>query len=49
MAIVCLLIETLQSFKKGRGDSNRKSGQAFKEFLLADKNFDELKTKDNVL
>lgn len=41
----CLLIETLQSFKNGWGDSDRKSGQAFKQFFLSDKNFNELKTK----
>jgi hypothetical protein len=45
MANSCLLIETLQSFKNGWGDSDRKSGQAFKQFFLIDENFSELKTK----
>ena len=33
MASLCLLIETLQSFKNGWGDSDKKSKKAFKELL----------------
>ncbi len=39
MANCCLLIETLQSFKNGWGDSDRKSGQAFKQFFKSELNF----------
>ena len=39
MANCCLLIETLQSFKNGWGDSNRKSESAFKQFLATEKRF----------
>jgi hypothetical protein len=45
MASCCLLIETLQSFRNGWGDSDRKSAQAFRDFFSSDKNFTELKTK----
>lgn len=45
MANCCLLIETLQSFKNGWGDSDRRSGKAFKDFFSTDKNFDDLKSK----
>jgi hypothetical protein len=45
MANCCLLIETLQSFKNGWGDSDRKSLKAFKQFLSTDKNFAELNTR----
>ncbi len=45
MANCCLLIETLESFKKGWGDSNRKSEQAFIDFLTTDKHFSELKSR----
>jgi hypothetical protein len=45
MANCCLLIETLHSFKNGWGDSNRRSGQAFKDFFQQDKHFHELKLK----
>ncbi|MEP7163043.1 MAG: hypothetical protein ABI741_00035 [Ferruginibacter sp.] len=43
----CLLIETLQSFKNGWGDSDRKSGQAFKQFLSTENNFSKFKGKEN--
>lgn len=43
MANCCLLIETIQSFKNGWEDSDRKSWKAFKQFLSTDKNFVELK------
>jgi len=45
MANCCLLIETLQSFKNGWGDSDRRSGKAFKDFFSTDNNFDDLKSK----
>lgn len=45
MANCCLLIETIQSFRNGWGDSNRKSEQAFKQFFTTDKNFQELQNK----
>jgi hypothetical protein len=45
MASYCLLIETLQSFKNGWGDSNGKSQQAFKEFFKDNQNFDSLANK----
>jgi hypothetical protein len=45
MANCCLLIETLQSFRNGWGDSNKKSEQAFKQFFSTDKNFQELQNK----
>jgi len=45
MASYCLLIETLQSFKNGWGDSDRKSGQAFKEFFKDNEDFSTLKNK----
>lgn len=44
MANCCLLIETLQSFKNGWGDSYQKSGQAFKDFFSSESNFKELKS-----
>lgn len=49
MANCCLLIETFQSFKNGWGDSNGKSGQAFREFFETDKNFIELKSKGKII
>lgn len=49
MANCCLLIETFQSFKNGWGDSNGKSGQAFRDFFETDKNFIELKSKGKVI
>lgn len=39
MANCCLLIETLQSFKNGWGDSDRKSSQAFNQFFATESNF----------
>ncbi len=45
MASYCLLIETLQSFKKGWGDSDRKSGQLFEEFFKNNNNFEDLENK----
>ena len=45
MANFCLLIETLESFKNGWGDSDRRSSLAFKCFFSADPNFKELKNK----
>lgn len=42
MASYCLLVETLQSFKKGWGDSDRRSGKAFKQYFTNNKNFPEL-------
>lgn len=46
MANCCLLIETLQSFKNGWGNSNRKSEQAFKQFFTTEKNFIAFKGKE---
>jgi len=45
MANYCLLIETLQSFKNGWGDSNRKSNKAFKQFFTDNSDFEELNNK----
>lgn len=45
MANCCLLIETLQSFKNGWADSDRKSEQAFKQFLTTESNFSPFKNK----
>lgn len=39
MANCCLLIETLESFKNGWEDSNRKSESAFKKFFTSEQNF----------
>lgn len=39
MANACLLIETLQSFKEGFGDSNRQSGELFNNFFNENSNF----------
>lgn len=46
MANCCLLVETLQSFKNGWGDSDRKSGQAFKQFFTTEANFEAFKGKE---
>lgn len=46
MANCCLLIETLQSFKNGWGDSNNKSSLAFKQFLSSETNFSVFKNKE---
>jgi len=46
MANCCLLVETLQSFKNGWGDSDRKSKQAFKQFFTSEANFAGLKSKE---
>jgi len=43
MASFCLLIETLQSFKEGLGDSNGKSGELFQQFFNEEANFKEFK------
>ena len=43
MANCCLLIETLQSFKNGLGDSNGQSKRLFKEFFDTENNFSDLK------
>jgi hypothetical protein len=43
MANCCLLIEVLQSFKNGWGDSNGKSGRAFKEFFETEGQFVEMR------
>ncbi|MDD5674339.1 MAG: hypothetical protein PHC61_09255 [Chitinivibrionales bacterium] len=43
MATYCLLIETLQSFKNGWGDSDKKSEKAFKQFFTNNPHFKELK------
>lgn len=43
MANCCLLIETIESFKNGWGDSGNKSELAFVQFFKSDKNFSELK------
>jgi len=45
MANLCLLIETLQSFKNGWGDSNSNSQKAFKHFFHNNPHFKELKQK----
>jgi hypothetical protein len=47
MANCCLLIETLQSFKNGWGDSDRKSSQAFKQFFTSEDNFSKFKSKED--
>jgi len=49
MANLCLLIETLQSFKNGWGDSDRKSEKAFKQFFDNNIHFAELKQKGSVI
>ena len=46
MANCCLLIETLQSFKNGWGDSDRKSSQAFKQFFTSETKFTVFKNKE---
>ncbi|CAA6820651.1 MAG: Unknown protein [uncultured Sulfurovum sp.] len=45
MASFCLLIETLQSFKYGWGDSNRRSGQLFQDFFKDNSDFGDLKNR----
>lgn len=45
MANCCLLIETLQSFKNGWGDSDKKSNLAFKQFFASEPNFTAFKDK----
>ncbi len=47
MANCCLLIETLQSFKNGWGDSTWKSERAFKDFFASENNFSIFKSKSN--
>lgn len=49
MANCCLLVETLQSFKNGWGDSDRKSKDAFKQFFKNNDRFDELNQKGEVI
>ena len=41
MANSCLLIETIQSFKNGWGDSDKKSPEAFQQFLKTESNFSD--------
>lgn len=45
MASFCLLIETLQSFKEGRGDSNKKSKELFIRFFDETNIFPEFKNQ----
>ena len=45
MANACLLIETLQSFKEGLGDSNGQSGKLFTNFFNENDNFEIFKGK----
>ncbi len=45
MANLCLLVETLQSFNNGWGESDRKSEKAFKQFFNNNINFPELNQK----
>jgi hypothetical protein len=45
MANCSLLIETLQSFKNGWGDSNRRSDKAFEQFFESEKDFKVSKWK----
>ena len=45
MANACLLIETLQSFREGLGDSGRQSGQLFTNFFVHHNNFKIFKDK----
>ena len=49
MANLCLLIETLQSFKNGWGDSDGKSKKAFEQFFDNNIHFAELKQKGSVI
>jgi len=49
MANYCLLIETLQSFKNGWGDSRYKSEEAFKQFFSDNPDFAELEGKGAVI
>ncbi|NUY82708.1 hypothetical protein HUK80_17530 [Flavobacterium sp. MAH-1] len=44
MANSCLLIETLESFKQGFGDTNGKSEKMFVDFFNSEANFEVLKT-----
>jgi hypothetical protein len=46
MANCSLLIETLQSFKNGWGDSNRRSEKAFEQFFESETNFEIFKGPD---
>lgn len=45
VANLCLLIETLQSFKNGWGDSEGRSKKAFEQFFHNNANFSELNQK----
>lgn len=47
MANCCLLIETLQSFKNGWGDSNGNSQKAFNQFLASENRFSAFATKES--
>lgn len=49
MANLCLLIETLQSFKNGWGDSDRRSKKAFKQFFHNNFHFTELNQKASLI
>jgi hypothetical protein len=46
MANCCLLIETLQSFKNGWEDSDKKSALAFRQFLSTETKFAVFKNKE---
>ncbi len=45
MASYCLLIETLQSFKNGWGDTKEKSKEAFRQFFENNDKFDSLNNR----
>ena len=45
MANLCLLIETLQSFKNGWGDSDRRSKKAFQQFFNDNAHFSEVNSE----
>lgn len=45
LANCCLLIETIQSFKNGWGDSERKSGEAFNQFFKTENNFEMFRSR----
>ena len=49
MANFCLLVETIQSFKNGWGDSHKKSELAFKQFFNNNSNFIELNQKGSII
>ena len=49
IANLCLLVETLQSFKNGWGDSDGKSKKAFEQFFNNNTRFAELKQKGSAI